>query len=244
MIRRKGAKKIKAHTHPEQWFVEQLRAYTSRLSRSTMTPACREDSFLRSYAAKPESFSLSDPRVEHVTSCSHCLQALLELQSEIRDRRAAPAGQAARALLGTVYSSARFVVARLWKRLPSRISQSPAAQQATVAVDRTLDLANYGPDSGTEKWPPRPPLHLPAALLRVTLVLPRFSGTGAYTITVAASGTESACVARATGIAVTGEGQTELTVTLDLTRARPGRFVLLIEASEQIDSYSYPLNVE
>src|SRR5215469_8936007 len=87
MIRMKGTREIKEQTHPEQWFVEQLRAYTQRQPRGDKTPECPGDSFLRAYAAKPGSFSLSDSRVRHVTSCDYCLPTLLDFRSATTARR-------------------------------------------------------------------------------------------------------------------------------------------------------------
>ena len=51
------------------------------------TSECPGDSFLRAYAAKLGSFPLSDSRVRHVTSCDHCLPALLDFRSATTARR-------------------------------------------------------------------------------------------------------------------------------------------------------------
>jgi len=237
-------RKIKGNTNPEQWFVEQLRAYTQRQPRSERTPECPDDSFLREYAAKPRSFSLSDPRVQHVTSCGHCLPALLNFRSTVAARRPAPARLAAIAALCAACLILGFVVAKYWNRQNPPAPNPPASQQASAVVDRTLDLTNYGTFRGAEEQPPKSPLNLPAALLHVNLILPRFSEAGPYTIIIVAGREGMNRIAYGTGIASTVGNQTKLTVTLDLRRAKPGSYVLLTELSGLDDWYSYPLRIQ
>lgn len=243
-MRKNEVRKIKGNTNPEQWFVEQLRAYTQRQPRGARTPECPDDSFLREYAAKPGSFSLSDPRVQHVTSCGHCLPTLLEFRSAVAMRRPAPARAAAIAVLCAVCLIIGFVVAKYWNHQSRFASSPPASQQASAVVDRTLDLTNYGTFRGAEEQPPKPPLNLPAALLHVNLILPRFSEAGSYTVIVVAGREGTNRIAYGTGKASTVGNQTKLTVTLDLSRARPGSYVLLTELSGQDDWYSYPLRIQ
>ena len=244
LTRKNEVKKIKGNTNPEQWFVEQLRAYTQRQPRSARTPECPDDSFLREYAAKPGSFSLSDSRVQHVTSCAHCLPALLEFRSAVAIRRPAPARLAAVAALCAACLLVGFVVAKYWNRQGPVASNPPAGQEASAAIDRTLDLTNYGTFRGAEEQPPKPPLNLPAALLHVNLILPRFSEAGPYTIMVISDREGNGRVAYATGNAVMVGDETKLIVTLDLRRVRPGNYVLLTELNGQNDWYSYPLKIQ
>jgi hypothetical protein len=243
-MRKNEVRKIKKNANPEEWFVEQLCVYTQRQPRDARTPECPDESFLREYAAKPGSFSLSDPRVQHVTSCGHCLPALLEFRSAVAVRRPAPARWAAVATLCAVCLLVGFVFAKYWNRHPPVASNPPAGQQASAVLDRTLDLTNYGTFRGAEEQPPKPPLNLPAALLHVNLILPRFSEAGPYTIIVVAGREGTNRIAYATGTASTAGTQTKLTVTLDLRRAKPGSYVLLTELSGQDDWYSYPLKVQ
>ena len=243
-MRKNEVRKIKGNTNAEQWFVEQLRSYAQRQPRSESTPECPDESFLREYAAKPGSFSLSDSRVQHVTSCGHCLPALLEFRSAVAVRRPSPLRLATIAALCAACLIVGFVVAKYWNRQGPVASNPPAGQQASAAIDRTLDLTNYGTFRGAEEQPPKPPLKLPAALLHVNLILPRFSETGLYTIIVVAGREGTNRIAYATGTASIASNLTKLTVTLDLRRAKPGSYVLLTELSGQDDWYSYPLRIE
>lgn len=244
LMRKNGVRKIKRNNNPEQWFVERLRAYTQRQPQRARTPECPDDSFLKRYAARPGSFSLSDPRVKHVTSCDHCLPALLHLRSTGAIRRPVPTRFFAIAGLCAACLIAGFFVANSWNRHSSVASNSPASEEASAVVDRTLDLTNYGTLRGAEEQPPKPPLRLPAALLHVNLILPRFSETGPYTIIVVAGREGTNRIAYATGTASIASNQTKLTVTLDLRRAKPGNYVLLTELSGQDDWFSYPLRIQ
>ncbi|HKR26585.1 MAG TPA: hypothetical protein VJT08_07525 [Terriglobales bacterium] len=243
MIRTKEGRKIREHTNPEQWFVEQLRSYTQRQPRGPRTDDCPDDAFLRAYAARPGSFSLSDPRLQHVTSCDHCLPALLDFRSIAASRRPV-AARAAIAVLCAACLIVGFLIAKYWTRQNSIASNPAFGQRASAAVDRTLDLTNYATLRGAEEQPPKPPLNLPAALLHVNLILPRFSEAGPYTIIVVAGREGTNRIAYATGNASIVGNQTKLTVTLDLRRARPGSYVLLTELSGQEDWYSYPLRIQ
>ena len=244
MIRKKEAKEIKGHANPEEWFVEQLRAYTQRQPRGDKTPECPGDSFLRAYAAKPSSFSLSDPRVEHVTSCDHCLPALLDFRSAATARRPLQLRVAAIASLCAACLIVGFLGASYWNHRRSiAIEPPPVSQEGSRPLDQTLDLTNYGTYRGAEDQPPRPPVNLPATLLHVNLILPRFSEAGPYTIMVVSDREGNGRVAYATETAVMVGNQTKLIVTLDLRRVRPGNYVLLTELNGQDDWYSYPLKI-
>ena len=245
MIRMKEATEIKGHTNPEQWFVEQLRAYTQRQPRSAKTPECPDDSFLRAYAAKPGSFSLSDSRVRHVTACDYCLPMLLDFRSATPARRPAQVRIAAIASLCAACLIAGFFGAIYWNHHQSIAVEPPAkSQEGSLPLDQTLDLTNYGTYRGAEDQPPRPPVNLPAALLHVNLILPRFSEAGPYTIMVVGDKEGNGRIAYATGTATMVGNQTKLTVTLDLRRVRRGNYVLLTELNGQDDWYSYPLRIQ
>lgn len=246
ILRTKEAKAIKGHSNPEQWFLDQLHAYTLRQPRSAKTPDCPDDSFLRAYAAKPTSFALSDPRVVHVTSCDHCLPGLLEMRSAGAASHPSRVRVAAIATLCAACLVAGFFGAGYWNRLHTVANENRSAKQQlpSAIVDRTLDLTDYGTYRGVGEQPSQPPLNLPAALLHVNLILPRFSESGAYTIMVANDRNGNGRLACTTGIAATTGNQTKLAVTLDLRGAKPGDYFLLTELSGQEAFYSYPLHLQ
>ena len=142
-MRKNEVRKIKGNTNPEQWFVEQLRTYTQRQTRSEITPECPDESFLREYAAKPGSFSLSDSRVQHVTSCGHCLPALLEFRSAVAVRRPSPQRLATIAALCAACLIVGFVVAKYWNRQGPLASNPPAGQRVIRQATREASLDQF-----------------------------------------------------------------------------------------------------
>ncbi len=246
MIRMRGTKAIKEHVNPEQWLLDQLKAYTLRQPRGARTADCPDDSFLRVYAGKPSSFPLSDSRIAHVTSCDHCLPRLLEMRSARTMARPPRVRAAAIAALCAACLIAGYFGATYWSRQHAAVAPNRNAnpQQATAIVDRTLDLTNYGTYRGLGAQPSQPPLNLPPALIHLNLILPRFSQSGAYTIMVANDRNGDGRVASTTGIGTTAGNQTRLTVTLDLRGVKTGDYFLLTEFGGQEDFYSYPLKVQ
>jgi len=181
-----------------------------------------------------------------VTSCNHCLPRLFELRPSTKAARPSLRRATAIAALCGVCLIAGFLGARYWNSQHARQigNQAASPQQAAVVVDKTLDLTNYGTYRGLGAQPSRPLLNLPAALLHLNLILPRFSETGPYTIIVVAGREGTTRIAYATGNATLVGNQTKLTVTLDLRRAKPGGYVLLTELNGQDDWYSYPLRIQ
>ncbi len=229
---------IKKTLNSEEWFLRQVESYTRRQQSGDRTPDCVDDAFLKSYAARPAAVSLSDRRVDHVTSCNYCLGRLLQF------RATRPAGAplrfryAAVAAMGLACLLVGFVVANVWNR-----KHPTVVQVQTAALHRTLDLSQYGTYRG-EQPQSNPPLYLPAALLRLELVLPRLSQPGAYDIMVASDKNGLNRVACATGTAVGADPRTVVTVSLDLRSATPGKYVLSTQLQGEDAPYTYPLQIE
>jgi hypothetical protein len=131
-----------------------------------------------------------------------------------------------------------FAVANIWNRKHPAVVQVQSAE-----LHRTLDLSQYGTYRGDQP-PSNPPLHLPAALLRLELVLPRLSQPGAYSIMIASEKNGLNRVACATGTAVGPDPRTVVTVSLDLRSATPGKYVLLTQLQGEDAPYTYPLQIE
>ena len=72
---------IKKTLNSEEWFLRQVESYTRRQPSGDKTPDCVDDAFLKSYAERPTDVSLSDRRVDHVTSCNYCLGRLLQFRA-------------------------------------------------------------------------------------------------------------------------------------------------------------------
>ena len=169
---------IKKTLNSEEWFLKQVESYTRRQPSGDKTPDCVDDVFLKRYAGRPADISLSDPRVDHVTSCNYCLGRLLQYRATRPARASLSFRYAAVAAMGLACLLVGFVIANVWNR------KHPTVQVQSAELHRTLDLSQYGTYRGDQPAS-QPSLHLPAALLRLELVLPRLSQPGAYSIMVA-----------------------------------------------------------
>ncbi|HET9099273.1 MAG TPA: hypothetical protein VFN62_02700 [Acidobacteriaceae bacterium] len=228
---------IKKKLNSEEWLLRQVESYTRRQPSGDKTPDCVDDAFLKSYAERPAGVSLSDRRVDHVTSCNYCLGRLLQF------RATRPAGvslsfrYAAVAALGLACLLIGFVAANVWSR------KHPVVQVQSAELHRILDLSQYGTYRGDQS-PSNPPLHLPAALLRLEIVLPRLSQPGTYYIMVAAGKNGLNPVAAAKGTAVGSDARTVVAVSLDLRGATPGKYLLSTQLEGEDAPYTYPLQIE
>ena len=229
---------IKKKLNSEEWFLRQVESYARRQPSGDKTPDCVDDVFLKSYAARPAAVSLSDRRVDHVTSCNYCLGRLLQFRATRPTGASLSVRYAAVAAMGLICLLVGFVVANVWNR------EHPAVVQVRPAeLHRTLDLSQYGTYRG-DQLPSSPALHLPAALVNLEIVLPRLSQPGAYSIMVAADKNGLNRVACATGTAVGADPRTVVTVSLDLRSATPGKYVLSTRLQGEDAPYTYPLQIE
>jgi hypothetical protein len=230
---------IKKTLNTEEWFLRQVESYTRRQPSGDKTPECVDDGFLRSYAESPAEVSLSDWRVDHVTSCNYCLGRLLHFRATTHPARASLSFRyAAVAAMGLACLLVGFVVANVWNRKHPSVVQVQSAE-----LHRTLDLSQYGTYRGDQPAN-NPPLRLPAALIRLELVLPLLGPPGAYSIAVASDRNGLNRVACATGTAVGADPRTVVTVSLDLRGATPGNYVLLTQLRGEDAPYTYPLQIE
>jgi hypothetical protein len=229
---------IKKTLNSEEWFLRQVESYTRRQPSGDKTPECVDDGFLKSYAESPVEVSLSDWRVDHVTSCNYCLGRLLHFRATRPVGASLRFRYAAVVAMGLACLLVGFVVANVWYRKHPAVVQVQSAE-----LHRTLDLSQYGTYRG-EQPASNPPLHLPAALLRLELVLPRLSQPGAYSIMVAADKNGVNRLACATGTAVGADPRTVVTVSLDLRSATPGKYVLLTQLQGEDAPYAYPLQID
>ena len=234
--RSKERTEIKNNFHLERWFLNQVEAHIRRQPSGEKTSECCDDTFLGSYSAKPRSFSLSDPRVEHVTSCNYCLPRLLEIRES---REAAPRPRMAYLAVAAVALGCLlvgFLSATVWNRRHVVPAQS-------AAVRRTLDLSNYGTYRG-DAAEAQPSLALPVANLKLKLILPRLSHPGVYFVAVATDTTGQHGIALANGTSVTADQKTVVTVPLDLRAARPGNYVLSTQRQGEEAPYYYRVTIQ
>jgi len=84
---------------------------------------------------------------------------------------------------------------------------------------------------------------LPAALVKVTIILPRYSEPGRYDVAVARDKDGRDLLAHGNGAASGTGDRKEVSVYLDLRKFRPGSYFLSTPHEQDQASYYYPLQI-
>jgi hypothetical protein len=179
--------------------------------------------------------SLSDTRVKHVIDCDHCLPKLFDLRSQI----AARSKSRLRYGMVTTACAACLLVGFLLAQLAPWRAARP---KSTAIASLSIDLRSYGTYRGSSQ-DDQPPFLLPPARVDLTLILPPFSESGLYSISIARDREGHQSVAYARAIAVVENQQTRLTVPLDLSAAPPGDYVLSTEHDGDGGAYYYTVRI-
>jgi len=201
---------------------------------------CPDEMFLEGIARQSKQIVLSDPRVDHAANCPVCMRRLLELRShhQLRRRRLVFTAAVGCCLLIV----AAFVVVS-WR---GANTLRPAANMA--AIPETIDLSSAGTlrslQSESAQPSPLQSVSLPRALVRVTIILPRYSRPGQYTVAVTRDQTVNDPLAHGS-VATTGSGsREEVSVDLDLRKSKPGAYFLSTTHEQDQASYYYPLQIK
>ena len=213
------------------------RLHEQRVASGQTQPVgpCPDEEFLRGLAKRSRAISLSDARIDHAATCSTCMSRIVALRDENRagNRRLIYALTAATCLI--------LVAATLgWFYLRQNREQTVAVAQP---VSKTVDLWNAGTDRGEQPGQLQS-VELPAAVVRLTVILPRFSPSGQYLIAVTRKEDGTGLVAE--GLAPTvGAGQQEkVSVVLDLRRVTAGAYFLSTTHEQDQAAYYYPLQIK
>jgi hypothetical protein len=112
----------------------------------------------------------------------------------------------------------------------------------TASIAETVNLWNAGAFRGQQPGPLQS-VSLPAALVRVKIVLPRFSSPGRYMVAVTHDPSGNGVVAEAAGTATSSGNQEIVVADLDLRRAKAGRYYLSTTHEQDQAAYYYPLEI-
>jgi hypothetical protein len=114
---------------------------------------------------------------------------------------------------------------------------------SSVAVARTVDLSSKGTFRGEQ--PSRvQSVSLPKGVVKLTLILPRFSEPGQYAVSVTRSRSDVDLIAGAHTYTKREGASEELSVLLDLRLASPGQYFLSTTREQDEASYYYPLEIQ
>lgn len=213
------------------------RRHEQRVASGQTQPVgpCPDEEFLSDLAKRSRAISLSDARIDHAATCPTCMRRIVALRDENRERNRK---------LGYALAAATclIVVAGIFGWFHAR-----HVHQETVAlaepVSKTVDLWSAGTDRGEQPGQLQS-VELPASVVRLTVILPRFSPSGQYLIAVTRKEDGTGLVAE--GLAPTvGAGQQEkVSVVLDLRRVTAGAYFLSTTHEQDQAAYYYPLQIK
>jgi hypothetical protein len=113
----------------------------------------------------------------------------------------------------------------------------------TLAVSQTVNLWDAGTVRGEQPGQLQA-VSLPAALIKLTIVLPRHSAPGQYLVAITRDQNGNGAVAE--GLASTGVngGQQQIVADIDLRNARAGQYFLSTTHEQDQAAYYYPLQIK
>jgi hypothetical protein len=193
-----------------------------------------DEDFLRDLASKSKRISLSDSRVDHAASCPVCMGRLLTLRQQHQSRRQ-------RLVLATSVAACVLLVVGAFI-VRNAVQKRPATVNTAVA-SQTVDLWDAGTVRGEQPGQLQS-VSLPAAFVRLKIILPRFSPAGRYVIAVTRDQAGTRVLAQSTSDAIAQGQQETLSVDLDLRRADAGTYFLATTHDQDQAAYYYPLQIK
>jgi len=224
----------RAEDRLEKWISQQ---HQRRVLAGETTPSgpCPDEAFLRALARRSRRIALSDPRVDHAATCPACMSRILALRRENRERNRKTAYA-----LAAVTCVVLVAVLFGWFHFRQSRQQTVALAQP---VSKTVDLWNAGTYRGEQPGPLQS-VELPAAVVRLTVILPRFSPSGRYLIAVTRKKDGTGVVAEGLGPTVAAGQQEKISVALDLRKVTAGAYFLSTTHERDQAAYYYPLQIE
>ena len=212
------------------------RLHEQRVASGQTQPVgpCPDEEFLRGLAERSRAIPLSDARIDHAANCPTCISRVVALRDESRgrNRRLAYALTAATCL---ILAAATFG----WFHLRQNHEQTVALAQP---VSQTVDLWNAGTDRGEQPGQLQS-VELPATVVRLTVILPRFSPSGQYLIAVTRKEDGTGLVAEGLASTVAVGEKENASVTLDLRKVTAGAYFLSTTHEQDQAAYYYPLQI-
>jgi len=218
----------------ESWLAQ---SHEERVLAGETTPVgpCPDEAFLRDLARKANRIALSDPRVSHAANCPTCMSRLLVFRQENRSRRRKRTLVTA-VVLCSVIGAVVITIARYETR-----RQLPSSNVAVVS--EAVNLWDAGTIRGNQPGSLQS-VFLPAAVVRVTIILPRFSPPGQYAVAVTQDQNGNGVVAQRSAPATINGDHESVSVELDLRAAKAGAYFLATTHDQDQASYYYPLQIK
>jgi hypothetical protein len=228
-----GRKSSRAEDRFEAWIAEKHRERVLSGETKVVGP-CPDEAFLCGVARRSKKVRLSDPRIDHTANCAICMNRILTIRQNIRsERKKLTLGLSAACLVIII----GFIV---WSQYRFHHRQTVAI---AVPVSRTVDLWITGTYRGAQPGQLQFVV-LPAALVRLTIILPRFSSPGQYLVAVTRDQSGNGVIAEGIASAAAINGQEKLSVNLDLRSAEAGAYFLSTTHEQDQAAYYYPLQIK
>lgn len=212
------------------------RLHEQRVASGQTQPVspCPDEEFLRGLAKRSRAISLSDARIDHAAICPTCMSRIAALRNENRERNR-KLGYALAATMCLILVAGIFG----WFHLRHNHEQMVAVAQP---VSKTVDLWNAGTDRGEQPGQLQS-VELPAAVVRLTVILPRFSPSGQYLIAVTRKEDGTGLVAEGLAATIAAGQQEKVSVALDLRKVTAGAYFLSTTHEQDQAAYYYPLQI-
>ena len=216
----------------EKWIAQR---HQERVLAGEIPPEgpCPGEDFLQKLARKSRDIRLSDPRVDHAATCPACMRRLLTMRRDHHSRRQ-------KTILVTAVTACVVIAAVITVARYELQRHSLATNSAVVA--ETVNLWDAGAFRGEQPGQLQS-VSLPAARVRLTIILPRFSSPGQYIVAVSHDSNGSGLISEAVATIINSGQKEAISVDLDLRRALAGQYYLSITHEQDQASYYYPLQI-
>lgn len=196
---------------------------------------CPGESFLQGLARHSNQIAFTDPRVGHASNCPICMRRLLELRPAYKARQ--------RRMVLTVAAACCCMIIVALILVARHGANPPRPVPDVAAVQVTVDLWNAGTLRGDQPSPLQS-VTLPAALAKVTIILPRYSESGRYAVAVTRDRTGNDLLAHGSATAIGTGDREKVAIDLDLRNSQPGSYFLSTTHEQDQASYYYPLQIK
>jgi hypothetical protein len=159
---------------------------------------------------------------------------LLALREELRSHRqkvVIAAAVTACAIIAIAFVAGRYAMER-----------TPSVGN-TLAVSQTVNLWDAGTVRGEQPGQLQS-VSLPAALINLTIVLPRHSAPGQYLIAITRDQNGNGVIAEGLALTAAGGEHELITTSIDLSKAHAGQYFLSTTHEQDQAAYYYPLQVK
>ncbi len=216
---------------------------------------CPDDETLKALAE--DRLLANDPARLHLGSCSECFAEYRGYRMEHEDFIKAgssavlpltvgkPSVSRSRFLPWAIAASLLIVGGGGYLEYRGHYASKTAPVQlaSNEPVNATVDLLNTGTLRGGDDATPLQQVFLPAAMVHLSVVLPRFSETGRYDVMVSKDKSGREVEAMGAGNATAIEGKVTVDVTLDLRGTKAGAYFLATVRGADNGTYYYPLKI-